>query len=566
MPQMHSIVTVAGRNRLAAKIAAGENLVFTRIALGSGDRYPSGGETTLEAEVHRGEITGSGVDEATPGAMWFDLYVDATVDTFHAQEIGLFDEDGILFALSRFDQPVPKFGPDSSSLSDNTFRIVVVFSDTENIVVNAHPIGGVSHTRTISTAAGLSGGGDLSTDRTLETDWSTLLDASALGRGNRLNIRQAESQRKVSSGDFADWLVGELSRSTRDEASRLMLASNAGRNLTEEQVQDIVGRFIEATGAGIIYDDDGNALRVEVRNASTTRRGLVERATDAEAAAGTDATRYITPAHLATAVSEIDFSGLVVTDTRTSDPTPDDCAQYRVTAQFSNRLRGGPGTWHSALTVRGWNEDYYVWQLIGLSGWEGLPNEAHEELYFRVGVGENWNEQHKLWHTGNDGTGSGLDADLLDGQHAGYYRNASNLNAGTVAAGRLPQATTQARGTVERATDAEAAAGTDTTRYITAQHMASRMALERNRVPGITDIGSYIFATVPSGGVSPGHTISGSGLRYVINRTGSTNDIYPSNSGPGVGTWRAHGNAARYYTGGDVQGTAYAACVFVRIA
>ena len=32
----------------------------------------------------------------------------------------------------------------------------------------------------------------------------------------------------------------------------------------------------------------------------------------------------------------------------------------------------------------------------------------------------------------------GLDADLLDGQEGSYYRNASNLNAGTIPAARVP--------------------------------------------------------------------------------------------------------------------------------
>jgi hypothetical protein len=42
-----------------------------------------------------------------------------------------------------------------------------------------------------------------------------------------------------------------------------------------------------------------------------------------------------------------------------------------------------------------------------------------------------------VWHAGNDGSGSGLDADLLDGQHGSFYRNASNLNAGIVPIARL---------------------------------------------------------------------------------------------------------------------------------
>ena len=37
-----------------------------------------------------------------------------------------------------------------------------------------------------------------------------------------------------------------------------------------------------------------------------------------------------------------------------------------------------------------------------------------------------------------DGANSGLDADVLDGQHGSYYQNASNLNAGTINDARLP--------------------------------------------------------------------------------------------------------------------------------
>ena len=45
---------------------------------------------------------------------------------------------------------------------------------------------------------------------------------------------------------------------------------------------------------------------------------------------------------------------------------------------------------------------------------------------------------NKVFHAGNDGSGSGLDSDLLDGQEGSYYRNASNINAGTISDARLP--------------------------------------------------------------------------------------------------------------------------------
>lgn len=58
-----------------------------------------------------------------------------------------------------------------------------------------------------------------------------------------------------------------------------------------------------------------------------------------------------------------------------------------------------------------------------------------------------------------DGPGSGLDADLLDGQHGSYYTNASNLSSGTVPAARLPQATETSIGAVEKATAQETVDG-----------------------------------------------------------------------------------------------------------
>jgi len=44
---------------------------------------------------------------------------------------------------------------------------------------------------------------------------------------------------------------------------------------------------------------------------------------------------------------------------------------------------------------------------------------------------------YAVWHAGNDGTGSGLDADLLDGRDGSFYQDASNLSAGIVPPDRL---------------------------------------------------------------------------------------------------------------------------------
>lgn len=48
------------------------------------------------------------------------------------------------------------------------------------------------------------------------------------------------------------------------------------------------------------------------------------------------------------------------------------------------------------------------------------------------------NEWNNVWHAGNDVAGSGMNADLLDGQPSSFYKNASNLSTGTINVDRLP--------------------------------------------------------------------------------------------------------------------------------
>lgn len=62
---------------------------------------------------------------------------------------------------------------------------------------------------------------------------------------------------------------------------------------------------------------------------------------------------------------------------------------------------------------------------------------ANETIYLRTRFGGDWQPWRKFWTDGNDGTGSGLDADLLDGQQGSYYLNAGNLNAGTIPDARI---------------------------------------------------------------------------------------------------------------------------------
>jgi len=90
------------------------------------------------------------------------------------------------------------------------------------------------------------------------------------------------------------------------------------------------------------------------------------------------------------------------------------------------------------IVLEGSNQPYIRWR-------EGSTDKAYIQ-WGTDGYFYHWNSEHNrglrigsdvqfydgsyrtIWHAGNDGSGSGLDADYLDGQHGSYYSNYNNLS------------------------------------------------------------------------------------------------------------------------------------------
>ena len=66
-----------------------------------------------------------------------------------------------------------------------------------------------------------------------------------------------------------------------------------------------------------------------------------------------------------------------------------------------------------------------------------IPYSGTDGPYFRTRYSSSWTGWNEMWHSGNDGSGSGLDADLLDGQHASSFATSAQ---GTLATNALPKA------------------------------------------------------------------------------------------------------------------------------
>ncbi len=81
---------------------------------------------------------------------------------------------------------------------------------------------------------------------------------------------------------------------------------------------------------------------------------------------------------------------------------------------------GGNTSWaHLISSTHSNDSNYYAMQLSA--------SFYNQNLYYRSTAGSGTTGWSKMWSDQNDGAGSGLDADLLDGQQGSYYAAASSL-------------------------------------------------------------------------------------------------------------------------------------------
>ena len=113
---------------------------------------------------------------------------------------------------------------------------------------------------------------------------------------------------------------------------------------------------------------------------------------------------------------------------------------------FVNSSGGPPGSnYRSVLGISSYTGSNQ-WSQLSFNYNQGI----NTPIYFRQNQynGSTWSSWHQLWDSANDGSGSGLDADLLDGQHGSYYYQASNPSGYTTNTGTLTAETLSATNTV----------------------------------------------------------------------------------------------------------------------
>ena len=125
------------------------------------------------------------------------------------------------------------------------------------------------------------------------------------------------------------------------------------------------------------------------------------------------------------------------TNNPTSNPTPNNFVEGLVANTINNsadQLYDG-GSQHLVLTIRNKGQG-----LTAEGGVRQMAFTDNDNIWVRgSGTGVTaFGTWARLWTSLNDGIGSGLDSDKLDGKQGTWYQNALNINKGSISDNRIP--------------------------------------------------------------------------------------------------------------------------------
>ena len=287
------IITNAGRAAIAQVGGAIGPVTLTKIAIGSGGYTPTATRTALQTEIKRLDPSGSSVP--VPGTIHLTAH-DDSADSYSVKEIGLYTNNGVLFAIYSQTGVILTKGSTASAL----FALDFVMT---NVPPGSVTVGdaGFSYAQANETRLGV-----LAIATTAEAQAGSI-DTKIITPLKLAQVTATESRRGVIA----------LANSTEAQA----LAPDATKALT---VARLVDRTATTGRAGVVVlasnsetqtgTDANKAVTpasLASRTATDARAGIVELATNVETQTGTDANKAVTPAGLASRTATDARAGIV---------------------------------------------------------------------------------------------------------------------------------------------------------------------------------------------------------------------------------------------------------------
>ncbi|HHF3242400.1 TPA: phage tail protein [Vibrio alginolyticus] len=137
----YTILTEVGKTKVANAAALGRQIKLTQLAVGDGDgsEYdPVESQTSLKQETYRTPISHLGTDAQNPNWVIAEGMIPVDVGGWFVREVGLFDEDGDLFAIGKYPETYKPTLAEGTG-RDLYIRFIMVVSNVDTIDLKIDP-------------------------------------------------------------------------------------------------------------------------------------------------------------------------------------------------------------------------------------------------------------------------------------------------------------------------------------------------------------------------------------------------------------------------------------------
>lgn len=137
----YTILTETGKSKVANAAALGRQIKLTQIAVGDGggsEYDPIESQVELKGENYRSPISNLGTDAQNPNWVIAEGMIPVDVGGWFVREVGLFDEDGDLFAIGKYPETYKPTLAEGTG-RDLYIRFIMVVSNTDTIDMKIDP-------------------------------------------------------------------------------------------------------------------------------------------------------------------------------------------------------------------------------------------------------------------------------------------------------------------------------------------------------------------------------------------------------------------------------------------
>jgi len=132
--EFYTLLTNSGIQALIIAKAENKDIKLSKMAVSDNENLPSQDMTILEDEKYRFDINSIFVDEVNPHHLILEAVIPASVGGFYVCSIGIYTDDGVLFAVGKLPKTYKPLLEQGAS-KDLTIKVVLEISNSANVTL-----------------------------------------------------------------------------------------------------------------------------------------------------------------------------------------------------------------------------------------------------------------------------------------------------------------------------------------------------------------------------------------------------------------------------------------------